>query len=126
MRRYEPHPLSTQQLIERAATATNEPDHHHVEAAYRAARAVTLLTDDDSIAGWTETDYDHAANVAALEMALASAACLARRLYDNGPERIYDHLHRLLAHHVRGYEAVMDDLERHAELSPAHLPNNLA
>ena len=75
------HPLATANLLALAATASTEPDHHHVEAAYQAAQAIDLLTDDGSTG--PDFDYDLAADVAALRMALAAALSLAGRLAEH-------------------------------------------
>ena len=118
------HPLATARLLERAATASTEPDHHHVEAAYQAAQACALLP--DNALEWSDTDIETAADIAALRMALASAATLARRLYDNAtiPD-LPDFLYKIAGHYVGQLEALMADLEQLADgrdHRPAHLP----
>lgn len=117
------HPLSTARLLERAATASTEPDHHHVEAAYQAAQALAMFPDPLDM---TEELENQAADVAALRMALAACSTLARRIYDhpaNGaPEALADFLYRILAHYVGDFETIMADLEQLADDDTIPLP----
>lgn len=106
------HPLSTQALMERAATASNEPDLHHVEAAYRSARALALLTEDDCTG--PDFDFELAADVAALEMALASSVALARRLYDRPEPEILPWLRRISDHYATQLAHLLRDIDHPA------------
>lgn len=98
-------------LIERAATASDEPDAHHVAAAYHGARGLGIAGEVD--------DYNHAADVAALDMALATAAVLARRIYDHpangGRPELAEWLHRIMAHYADDFGRIVGDLERLAD-----------
>ena len=114
------HPLSTARLIERAATASDEPDHHHVTAAYHAQRVHYLLADRDGCTT-EDFDYDLAADVAALEMAHAAAASLARRLYDRSDDpRIATFLYGISTHYAGQLDYLLADLERNTDHA-AHL-----
>ena len=107
------HPLSTANLLALAATASTEPDHHHVEAAYQAAQAIDLLTDDGSTR--PDFDYDLAADVAALRMALAAASSLAGRLAEHDHPALPDFLHRIVGHYASNFDAFLADQERNAD-----------
>lgn len=111
------HPLSTANLLALAATASDEPDHHHVTAAYHAARAHALICSDADGYTLPDADCDLAADVAALEMAHAAAASLARRLYDRTQDRpeLADWLFRITCHYVRAGENLAGDLEHTAD-----------
>lgn len=115
------HPLSTANLLALAATASTEPDLHHVDAAYHAAQALALLGEEDGQVP-EDFDYDLAANVAALRMALASAAVLARKLYDHDHPALPDFLYRIAGHYVRSFEALMADIEHNADLAALLTP----
>lgn len=99
-------PLSTPRLIERAATASTEPDRHHVATRYHAERALRLVGPHD---------HDLAADVAALEMAHAAASVLARRLRDSTDPRVGDFLYDISTHYARQLENLLADMERTAD-----------
>ena len=112
------HPLSTARLIERAATGNDtDPDYHHVEVAYRIARATAIVPADD------DHTAEMAADVAALDLALATCAALARRIYDHpangGPAELSDWLYRILGHYAADFDRIMGDLERLADTDHA-------